>query len=239
MRIAGGVEMIELSIQGYVLHPTFVWNEKEAVLIDVGMPGQWEAIRMAMCKVGVSLDKVKAIILTHQDIDHIGSLPEILQAFSHQIDVYAHELDKPYIEGDLPLIKTDVSRMSKEEKEALPESMRTLYENPPKAKVNKILTDGEELPFCGGIQVIASPGHTPGHCSLYIKQSKTLVAGDAMVCAGGTLRGPVEQTTLDMDMAFQSVKKFLLFDIESVICYHGGLCNTNIQEQLVKLTAFA
>lgn len=39
----------------------------------------------------------------------------------------------------------------------------------PKAKVDKILFDGEELSFCGGIQVIFTPGHTQGHISLYLK----------------------------------------------------------------------
>lgn len=58
-----------------------------------------------MDKVGVSFDKLKVVILTHQDIGHIGSLSEILQNCGSNIKVYAHELDKPYIHGDLPLLK--------------------------------------------------------------------------------------------------------------------------------------
>lgn len=49
-----------------------------AVLIDTGFPGQIEDIQVEMEKVGVSFDKLKVVILTHQDIDHIGSLPELL-----------------------------------------------------------------------------------------------------------------------------------------------------------------
>ena len=45
-----------------------------AVLIDTGFPGQIEDIQVEMEKVGVSFDKLKVVILTHQDIDHIGSL---------------------------------------------------------------------------------------------------------------------------------------------------------------------
>ncbi|MCK9911855.1 hypothetical protein MXD81_22055, partial [Microbacteriaceae bacterium K1510] len=86
--------------------------------------------------------------------------------------------------------------------ESLPEEVRQkaleLCENPPKAKVDRVLTDGEELPYCGGIRVIFTPGHTPGHISLYLQQSKTLVAADAMIVWDGVLRGPVQQTTLDM-----------------------------------------
>jgi glyoxylase-like metal-dependent hydrolase (beta-lactamase superfamily II) len=242
MQVANGVEMLELKVEAFggraILNPTLIWDDETAILIDAGMPGELEQIRTAMSKVGVSFDKLKAVILTHQDIDHIGSLPEILQECDGRIEVYAHELDKPYIEGTLPLIKTDPSRMGKT-LESLPEDERrkaiALCQNPPKAKVDRTLADGQELPYCGGIRVIFTPGHTPGHISLYLKRSKTLVAADAMVSLDGTLRGPVQQTTLDMNMALRSLEKFLDFEIESVICYHGGLCNVSVKEQLENL----
>jgi glyoxylase-like metal-dependent hydrolase (beta-lactamase superfamily II) len=53
----------------------------------------------------VSFGQLKAVILTHQDVDHIGCLPEILQECGNHIKVYAHELDKPYIQGEIPLLK--------------------------------------------------------------------------------------------------------------------------------------
>ena len=49
-----------------------------AVLIDTGFPGQFEDIQVEMKRVGVSVDKLKVVILTHQDID-IGSLPDLLR----------------------------------------------------------------------------------------------------------------------------------------------------------------
>ena len=52
-----------------------------------------------MKRVGVSVDKLKVVILTHRDIDHIGSLPDLLESGVSDIKVYAHELDKRYIEG--------------------------------------------------------------------------------------------------------------------------------------------
>lgn len=236
MQIANGVDMLELKVEAFghraVLNLTLVWDEETAVLIDAGMPGELKQIRAAMEEAGVPFAKLKAVIVTHQDLDHIGSLPEILRESEGDIEVYAHELDKPYIEGDLPLIKTDPKRMSQDVLASLPEGALALYENPPKAKVNKILKDGQELPYCGGIRVIFTPGHTAGHISLYLERSKTLVAADAMINVEGVLRGPVQQTTLDMDTALHSLEKFLDFDIESVICYHGGLCNENVKDQL-------
>lgn len=235
MKVSNGVATLELNIQGFALHPTLIWDDEEAVLIDSGMPGQLEQIRTAMNDLGVPFEKLKAVIVSHQDIDHIGSLPELLQAATNQINVYAHELDKPYIEGKFPLIKTDPERMNKEEWASLPKEMQLLYTNPPKCNVNQILENGQELPYCGGIQVIHTPGHTPGHVSLYVKKSKTLVAGDAMICVDGSLQGPVQRTTLDMNTALASLEKYLNFDIESVICYHGGVYKDNAKEQIQNL----
>ena len=235
MKITNGLGMLELTIQGFTLNPTLIWDETMALLIDTGVPGQGKQIIEAIEKTGVPFEKLTAVILTHQDIDHVGSLPELLNLSANHIDVYAHKLDKPYIEGDFSLIKTDPSRMSKEAWASLPEGMKQIYANPPKSKVNHILEDEQYLPFFGGIQVIFTPGHTPGHISLYLKESKTLIAGDSLVAAEGILHGPVERTTLDMDLAMKSISKFLDFEIDTVICYHGGLVNNNPLEQLKKL----
>ncbi|MEX0137437.1 MBL fold metallo-hydrolase [Bacillus nitratireducens] len=217
MEIAKGVEMLHLEFQGFIIHPILLWDNEMAVLIDTGFPGQIEDIQVEMERVGVSFDKLKVLILTHQDIDHIGSLPEILQNLESNIKVYAHELDKPYIEGELPLLKD------------------TQVQNPPKGKVSDTLIDGQELPYCGGIRILHTPGHTPGHISLYLKQSKTLVAGDSMYSVNGMLGGIHAPTTLNVKEAQQSLKKYSNLDIESVVCYHGGLSKGDINAQIQKL----
>lgn len=217
MEIAKGVEMLHLEFQEFIIHPILLWDDEMAVLIDTGFPGQFEDIQVEMERVGVSFDKLKVVILTHQDIDHIGSLPEILQNLESNIKVYAHELDKPYIEGELPLLKD------------------AQVQNPPKGKVSDTLIDGQELPYCGGIRILHTPGHTPGHISLYLKQSKTLVAGDSMYSVNGMLGGIHAQTTLDIKEARNSLKKYLNLEINSVACYHGGLSKGDINAQIQKL----
>ncbi|EMX0192902.1 MBL fold metallo-hydrolase [Bacillus cereus] len=217
MEIAKGIEMLQLEFQEFVIHPILLWDDEMAVLIDTGFPGQIEDIQVEMEKVGVSFDKLKVVILTHQDIDHIGSLPELLQRCRSNIKVYAHELDKPYIEGDLPLLKDGN------------------IENRPKGKVSDTVIDGQELPYCGGILILHTPGHTPGHISLYLKQSKILVAGDSMYSVNGVLGGIHAPTTLNIMEARQSLKKYLNLHIESVVCYHGEFSKRNINVQLQNL----
>jgi glyoxylase-like metal-dependent hydrolase (beta-lactamase superfamily II) len=242
MKIANGIESIELvmNMMGNqsVIHPTLIWDENEVILVDTGIPGQFEEIREAMEKTGVSFNKLSKIILTHQDIDHIGSLSEILKNSESKIEVLAHEEDKPYIEGDKPLIKMNPERVAKMV-ESLPEEQRqkikAMFEISLAAKVDQTISDGEVLPYGGGITVIFTPGHTPGHISLYHHQSKTLIAGDALVAENGVLMGPRPHVTPDMEVALHSIKKMTEYDIETVICYHGGVIKENVKEQLLKL----
>jgi len=214
MGISNGVHMLELDFYGSTIHPTLLWDQEMAVLIDTGFTGQIEDLKLALKKVGVSLDNVKIVILTHQDIDHIGCLPEILRERGSQIQVFAHELDKPYIQGELPLLKDGH------------------IIDPPKGRVDNTLIDGQELAVFGGIRVIHTPGHTPGHISLYLKKSKTLIAGDSMYSVNGILGGIHEPTTPDIEQARLSLKKYLDLDIDAVICYHGGLSKGRINEQI-------
>ncbi|WP_368907058.1 MBL fold metallo-hydrolase [Bacillus wiedmannii] len=217
MEIAKGVEMLQLEFQEFIIHPIILWDDEMAVLIDTGFPGQFEDIQIEMERVGVSFDKLKVVILTHQDIDHIGSLPDLLENGVSDIKVYAHELDKPYIEGEFPLLKDGQVK------------------NPPKGKVSDTVIDGQELPYCGGILILHTPGHTPGHISLYLKQSKTLIAGDTMYSVNGKLEGIHAPTTLNVKEAQQSLKRYSNLDIESVVCYHGGLSKENIKIQIQNL----
>ena len=187
---------------------------------------------------GVPFNKLSKVILTHQDRDHIGSLPDILKAVNHKVAVLAHKEDKPYIEGDKPPIKMNPERVAKM-LESVPEEQRqqvqALFASPITAKVDKTVEDGEVLPYCGGITVIFTPGHTPGHISLYLNRSKTLITGDALVVVNGELLGPNPQFTPDMQTALKSLKKFTKYDIETVICYHGGVYKENANQRLAEL----
>ncbi|MCR8635070.1 MBL fold metallo-hydrolase [Paenibacillus radicis (ex Xue et al. 2023)] len=246
MKIANGVEMLEISatVMGKmdVIHPTLIWDEDTAVLVDTGFPGQMPLIIEAMEKAGVPFKKLNKIIMSHQDLDHIGSLPAILQESSQKIEVLANEVEKPYIQGDKRQVKITPEAITQALQSLppnVPEEWRTAFkavlENPPKASVDRTIEDGEELPYNGGITVINTPGHTPGHISLYHKSSKTLIAADALVIVDGELHGSVPRNTYDLNLAALSIKKLTNYDVESVICYHGGLYKGNANRRIAEL----
>ncbi len=232
MKIASGVEMLDITANMLgrvsVIHPTVVWDPDTVVLVDAGFPGQVEAIRAAVREAGVTFERLEWLILTHQDIDHIGSAGSIRQALDGRVNILAYEEEKAYIEGEKRPLKLAQMEANLD---ALPEDMKTVYQRlnagfqASHVKVDQTLADGEVLPFGGGMTVIATPGHTLGHISLYLPASKTLIAGDALSVQEGRLALAPAQTNYDLDMCRKSLAKLREYDIETVICYHGGLYN--------------
>ena len=109
MLIDQGIHMLNISaaMMGRIetIHPTFLWDQQDMVLIDTGYPGQFPLIQEQLSHIGISVQDVSKIIITHQDLDHIGSLPAIIQHCKQAPEVYASEIEKPYIEGDTRLVK--------------------------------------------------------------------------------------------------------------------------------------
>jgi glyoxylase-like metal-dependent hydrolase (beta-lactamase superfamily II) len=83
--------------------------------------------------------------------------------------------------------------------------------------------------------VVFTPGHTPGHVSLYLDRSKVLVAGDALTSEEGYLNGPNLSMTLDIPTALQSVKKLAALEVDTIVCYHGGVVSDDATGQLQRV----
>lgn len=238
MRIADGIAMLELNLGPMTICPTILFDNKEWMLVDTGMPGTAPAILELAKQAGIGEQRLTTVLLTHQDIDHIGGLPSF-KADNPGLVVYAHEDDKAVIDGQQPMIKVSPERLAGL-LGALPEAVRSQFEaafiKPAGTNVDRTMADGEILSFAGGLTVIHTPGHTPGHVCLYHQPSKTLIAGDAMVVENGELKGPREAVTPDMAAALESLKKLKNYDIETVICYHGGQLKGNVSRQIAALT---
>jgi len=87
--------------------------------------------------------------------------------------------------------------------------------------------------------VIHTPGHTPGHLSLFVKKAKLLIAGDELRVEEGESVGPNESATPDMESANASLRKLTDYQIDYVVCYHGGLYGPNARERIAELSTAA
>lgn len=158
----------------------------EAAVVDTGTPGSTPRIGETLTTLGVTLDDVRHVILTHSHPDHIGSLPDVLgQAPS--ATPYAGEADIPNITSPI-----DVAAVG----------------------------DGDDV---FGLEVIATPGHTPGSISLLDTGIGLLIAGDALNGNddGTAITGPNEQFSADMSTATASVDKLAALEFEIAAFGHG------------------
>lgn len=242
MKIENGIYMLELSAnlmgKASIINPTLICDNESVVLIDAGFPEQLHQIREAFEKEGIPFNKLKTMILTHQDIDHIGSALAILKEMVSKVEIFAHEEEEKYINGEKMPVK-----LAKLEGnlDYLPENMKLIYEKLKSGfqnsivNVDKTLVDDQELPFCGGITVLHTPGHTPGHICLYLKKYKILIAGDILSVKEGLLVNADPSINFDNELNMKSLKKLMEYDIEKVICYHGGIYKGDVNKRIAEL----
>lgn len=242
MKIADGIEMLEVSVNlmgnPEMIYPSLIKDKDTMILVDTGYPNQLMQIQESFNTANLSFSELNKIILTHQDIDHVGGLPSILKESTQKLEILTHEIEKEYIEGEKYPVKLAAleARLDSlpEQMKKIQEALKGFYSNL-HVKIDRTLSDGEELPYLGGIIVIFTPGHTPGHICLYLKQSKTLIAGDALAVENGALVTASSSINFNNSLYIDSLRKLSNYDIETVICYHGGLYKGNVSKQIIEL----
>lgn len=233
---------VKYSYQGQedVIYPVLLRNEAELVLVDCGYAGFMPLLQEVASRYGISLDDLTGILITHHDIDHMGGLQELKAAYPGA-KVYASAIEAPYISGRKKSLRLQQAEalyhtLPEEHKawaRQFQESLRAVHP----VEVDVVLSENEMPLSWGDIRIISTPGHTPGHISVYLPQSKTLVAADAVVVEQGELELANPNYTLDLEQAIASVKKLQQLEVDRIICYHGGVLETAVDEKLKRLVA--
>lgn len=208
------------------LFPTLLLDGSDAVLIDCGYPGFLPRLEEALHAVGVSPADLTAVVITHHDDDHMGALAQLKRAYP-QVRILAGAEEAPYISGEkksLRLIQAEALQptLPPEAQDWGRQFRRRLAAVEP-APVADLLRGGDILPWCGGCQVIATPGHTPGHISLFLPAFSILIPGDAAVVEHGALMVANPQFALDLPAARQSLALLRSLPWDTCLCYHGGI----------------
>ncbi|WP_265108068.1 MBL fold metallo-hydrolase [Halosolutus halophilus] len=194
---------VEYGGRQLTITPSVVETDRGLVLIDVGPQRAVDSLEVHLQNLGYALTDVWLIVCTHHDGDHVGGLTAVLD----RVDavVATHRDEAPYVRGDREPIKGDGDR----------------YEP---VEVDIELADGVRIPtLAGPMEVVATPGHTPGHVSLSFPEDGLLIAGDALVADGAApLEGPKPEFTADLSRATESVGRLAERDVEHTLCYHGG-----------------
>ena len=143
-----------------------VAGDDGVTIVDTAVPGSADAILAAADAVG---GRVRRIALTHAHGDHVGSLEE-LRARLPDVEVAISARDARFLRGD--------RSVDPDEPQAKPRGSF------PKVDVEPLrLVEPGDL--VGPLEVVASPGHTPGHVAYIDVRDRTLIAGDAFQTLGG------------------------------------------------------
>lgn len=104
-----------------------------------------------------------------------------------------------------------------------------------KVLVHIKLNDNDITPHFDDIKVISTPGHTPGHVSLYIKDEELLIAGNLLNIQLNLLELTNKGLNFDNETYLNSVKKVSKLPISKVISYHGGMLEGTISAGIKSL----
>jgi glyoxylase-like metal-dependent hydrolase (beta-lactamase superfamily II) len=222
----------------------FISNPEDQswVLLDAGLKTSYDKIKAVAEKLFGQNAVPSGIVLTHGHFDHVGSLTRL--AVEWNVPVYAHHLELPYLTG-----KSDYPPADSSVGGGLMSLMADFY---PKTPIDLSGTV-KSLPFDGRIAVLPewtylhTPGHAPGHISLWRQKDKVLLAGDAFVTTkqesafsvltqSKVLSGPPKYFTIDWQLAKESVNLLANLQPDTVACGHGmPMSGEEMQQDLMEL----
>lgn len=209
-----------ISVNCFLVRESNGWT-----LIDCGLPRSEKVILAAARKADAEITN---ITVTHNHFDHIGSLPGLLNLLPHA-DFWMGAREARFLAGDTRLDPGETA------------SSRLASLLPMNVVPDHLLQDGDRL---GSLEVLLTPGHTPGHLSFFDPRSRTLIVGDTLQTRGGAaIAGQFRPlfpfpalATWDSARAADSVRRLLELQPAQIAVGHGPLMQnplSRIQRLLV------
>ncbi|MEI8058025.1 MAG: MBL fold metallo-hydrolase [Actinomycetes bacterium] len=202
----------------------FTESDGSVTLVDCGLTRAPARIVSALAALGRQPRDVQRIILTHAHSDHAGGAAQVLQtAGIDGVDV--HEADAPYVRAGNSAPVNPASAAGR----LLVRLQNSSFEP---VAVARELTDGDLLDVGGGLEVIHTPGHTPGHVSLLHQPSGVLITGDCIFNPLGRMRWPMAMFCTSAAQSDQSARRFADLEFTLAAFTHGPEIRDRAREQI-------
>jgi glyoxylase-like metal-dependent hydrolase (beta-lactamase superfamily II) len=213
-------------------------------LVDAGLKWSAPKIKSMARELFGENAKPVAIILTHGHFDHVGALATLVKEWN--VPVYTHEMEMPFLNGKSAYPPADPTVGG-----GMMATMSWLY---PLGPINisehlRPLPYNSSIPELPDWKYIHTPGHAPGHISLFRERDKVLIAGDAFVTTKAEsaiysltnmkqLSGPPKYLTCNWASAKQSVMKLEALNPEVAATGHGKpMAGAELRSELRKLVS--
>jgi glyoxylase-like metal-dependent hydrolase (beta-lactamase superfamily II) len=202
-------------VPGVIANAYLIMEDGSATLIDAGLPGSHRRILRYLSERGYSPARLTRIFLTHSDVDHVGGLAALKRLTGARL--YASPIEAGAI------VQGKRSRLVQPRhfgRRMAMSLIRAMFHAAP-APVDELLHDGQTLDGFGGIQVLYTPGHTPGHISLFAPKRRVLFSGDSMISRGGRVVGSLPSNTWDAALAAESFRRQAALAPRLICSGHG------------------
>ncbi|MGE7185452.1 MBL fold metallo-hydrolase [Peribacillus sp. NPDC006672] len=214
----------EFNKQQNHIYPNLIILNNELTLVDTGYSNFLPLIENEILNNGYEVKNLKNIIITHYDGDHIGSLFDFKEKYPW-INIIASESESKYISGEMKserLVQAEemLENMPNKEIEFGKRFIQQL-KNLKHVSIDEKVNDGDMI-LDNNCRVVATPGHTSGHISLYFPSLKSVITGDAAVNEHLELIIANQNFCLNVEQAQQSLRKVINLKAETYYCYHGG-----------------
>jgi glyoxylase-like metal-dependent hydrolase (beta-lactamase superfamily II) len=218
VQVADGVWRIPTAPADFINSYLIKGDDGTLTLVDAGTRTAPKTLLAALAGLGLQPGDVTHLLLSHAHNDHTGGARKVVDAT--QAQVHTHEREAVYVrEGRMP--QPDVSTRGGRLMSRLPGSVKGFAE----VGVDGTFADGDVLPLAGGVQVVHTPGHTPGHCSFLHPASGVLITADAIFNVRG-LRWSFKNSCTDWRLSRTSAARLGELDFEVAGFTHGAHVST-------------
>jgi len=184
-------------------------------IIDTGMPFSEKQTLKYIASLGRSAEEIRHILITHADLDHYGCLAALKEASGARTYASQPEAEAMARGASSRPVDRNIGHF-----QGFMIYLMKKYLKPTPIQVDEILRDGQILPILGGLQVVETPGHSPGHLSFYVPSLRVLFCGDSMKSKNG-LRASRSRNNWDQSQVNTSVMKQAALGAQIVCAGHG------------------
>jgi glyoxylase-like metal-dependent hydrolase (beta-lactamase superfamily II) len=193
-----------------------VQENDDYLLIDTGLRYNYTNLVNFLSRQRISAKKLKMVVITHADGDHYGCLNLLVNHSSVKLTPAASAIEAEAIGKGI----SSRPLRSKGLQKIVLGMLSPLFTCKP-VRIERILIPGETLPFLGGLLVLDTKGHTPGHISLWSETEKTLFSGDSINIRDGVPSPSRGVNTWDEDLARKSFEMQMDLHPDHIYGGHG------------------